>query len=247
MFPLQDNIPTRHLPLMTWSIILANAAVFALELALPAPALEKFIYQFGLVPARFTHPAWGAEIGLTASSLWPFLTSMFLHGGWLHIIFNMWWLWVFGNSVEDRLGHVRFLLFYLVCGIISGVIQTVASLQSTVPTIGASGAIAGVLGAYIALFPTARIIVLFPVLFIPLFFTLPAVLYIGFWFLLQFVSGTASLLSSTSASAGGIAWWAHVGGFSAGVLLHRLFMIARPARRRIYGDEHGVKGAWFHG
>jgi membrane associated rhomboid family serine protease len=247
MFPLYDNIPRQHVPVATWLIILANGVVFAVELMLPAPALEQFVYRFGLVPARFSDPAWGTQVCMTANCLWPFLTSQFLHGGWLHIIFNMWALWIFGDNVEDRLGHARFLVFYLVCGIICGVVQVWTSLGSTMPTIGASGAIAGVLGAYVVLFPFAQIIVLFPVLFIPLFFTLPAVLYIGFWFLLQFASGTASLLSTSVATASNIAWWAHVGGFSAGVLLHRLFMIGRPVRRRVYGDEYGARGAWFHG
>jgi membrane associated rhomboid family serine protease len=245
VFPLHDNVPRRHVPLTMWAIILANGVVFAFELALPPNALEGFIYHFGLVPARFTHEAWGRSLGVTAGSLWPFFTSMFLHGGWLHIIFNMWALWIFGDNVEDRLGHVRFLVFYLVCGLIAAVVQTLTSIQSTVPTIGASGAIAGVLGAYFVLFPRARVIVVFPVLFIPLFFTLPAPLFIGFWFTLQLVSGTLSLVSSASA-AGGIAWWAHVGGFSAGAVLHRLFMAGRPPRRRVYPDEYGTKAAWYH-
>ncbi len=247
MFPIHDNIPRQHVPVATWLIIAANTLVFAVELMLPASALEQFIYTFGLVPARFAHPGWGTEVCPTAHCLWPFFTSMFLHGGWLHIISNMWALWIFGDNVEDQLGHLRFLIFYLVCGLISGAVQVWASLGSNEPTIGASGAIAGVLGAYIVLFPFARIIVLFPVLFIPLFFPLPAVLYIGLWFLLQFVSGTESLLSAAAAAGSNIAWWAHVGGFTAGVLLHRVFLIGRAARRKMYGDEYGARGAWFRG
>jgi membrane associated rhomboid family serine protease len=246
VFPLQDNIPRRHLPVITWMIILANGLVFAFELALPPEVLERFIYHFGLVPARFTHEAWGTSLMVTAHSLWPFFTSMFLHGGWLHIIFNMWALWIFGDNVEDRLGHGRFLIFYLLCGVIAAVVQTLTSLSSIVPTIGASGAIAGVLGAYFVLFPRAQVIAVFPILFIPLFFPLPAPVFIGIWFMLQFVSGTLSLASSASA-AGGIAWWAHVGGFLAGVVLHRLFLVRQPARRRVYPDEYGTKAAWYHG
>jgi membrane associated rhomboid family serine protease len=224
VFPLHDNVPVRHVPIVTWLLILVNFIVFAVELSLPSAALEHVVYHLGLVPARFTDPAWGAEVGLTANSLWPFVTSMFLHGGWLHIIFNMWALWIFGDNVEDRLGHVRYLIFYLVCGIIAAVTLTVVTPGATEPTIGASGAIAGVLGAYFIFYPMAEVIVLFPIFIFPLFFKLPAVVYIGFWFLLQFFTGAMSLTSSPEAS-GGIAWWAHVGGFIAGALLCRLFAI----------------------
>jgi membrane associated rhomboid family serine protease len=234
------------MPVVTWMIILANGAVFAFELSLPSDVLERFIYHLGLVPARFTHEAWGTSLMVTAHSLWPFFTSMFLHAGWLHIIFNMWALWIFGDNVEDRLGHVRFLIFYLLCGFIAALVDVLVNLHSAVPTIGASGAIAGVLGAYFILFPRAQVIVLFPILFIPLFFPLPARLFIGFWFILQFVSGTLALSSAASA-AGNIAWWAHVGGFSAGVVLHRLFLIRSPAHRPTYPDEYGTKAAWYHG
>lgn len=244
MIPLYDSIPSRHVPIAMWLIILANGVVFAVELALPQPRLEQFIYVFGLIPARFTHPLWGADVAITANSFWPFFTSMFLHGGWLHIILNMWALWVFGNNVEDRMGHVRFLIFYLVCGILSGVIDALVDANSTVPTIGASGAIAGVLGAYFVFFPRAWIIVLFPIFIIPFFFQIPAVLFIGLWFLVQFYGGTMSLLSSSTA-AGGIAWWAHVGGFLAGAALSKPFTIGRPEPRETYADEYGAKGAWF--
>jgi membrane associated rhomboid family serine protease len=246
VFPLLDNVPRRQLPLATWTIILANGLVFAFELTLPSDAYRYFIYHFGLVPARFTHEAWGSSLMVTAHSLWPFFTSMFLHAGWLHIIFNMWALWIFGDNVEDRLGHVRFLIFYLVCGLIAAVVQTLISISSDVPTIGASGAIAGVLGAYFVLFPRAKVIVVFPILYIPLFFPLPAALFIGFWLLLQFLSGALSLISPAS-GAEGIAWWAHVGGFAAGIGLHRLFLVRQPARRPVYPDEYGTKAAWYHG
>jgi membrane associated rhomboid family serine protease len=246
MIPLHDNIPTRHVPIVTWSLILANVIVFALELSLPAPVLEGVIYHLGLVPARFTDPAWGARVGLTANSLWPFLTSMFLHGGWLHIIFNMWALWIFGDNVEDRLGHARYLVFYLVCGVAAGVTMTLVTPGATVPTIGASGAIAGILGAYFIFYPTAEVIVLVPIFIFPLFFSLPAVLYIGFWFVLQFLTGTLSLVSA-SAAAGGIAWWAHVGGFLTGAVLCRPLAPPVRRRRRAYPDEYGTVGPWYRG
>ena len=245
MIPLHDNIPTRHIPVVTWSLILANAVVFALELSLPASVLEGVVYHLGLVPARFMDPAWGVRVGLTANSFWPFLTSMFLHGGWLHIIFNMWALWIFGDNVEDRMGHVRYLIFYLVCGVAAAVTMTLVTPDSTVPTIGASGAIAGILGAYFLFYPGAEVIVLLPIFIFPFFFRLPAVVYIGIWFVMQFLTGALSLVSSPTA-AGGIAWWAHVGGFLAGAVLCRFFA-PRVRRRRVYPDEYGTVGPWYRG
>lgn len=244
MIPLQDNVPTRHVPIVTWSLILVNAVVFMIELSLPGPVLEHAIYHLGLVPARFTDPAWGAQVGLTANSFWPFLTSMFLHGGWLHIIFNMWALWIFGDNVEDRMGHGRYLVFYLLCGIVAAVTMTVVTPSTTVPTIGASGAIAGILGAYFIFYPTAEVIVLLPIFIFPLFFSVPAVVYIGFWFFMQFLTGTLSLMSSSEA-AGGIAWWAHVGGFIAGALLCKPFAMRLRHGRHVYPDEYGTVGPWY--
>jgi membrane associated rhomboid family serine protease len=204
------------------------------------------IYHLGLVPARFTDPAWGRQVGLTAHSLWPFVTSMFLHGGWLHIIFNMWALWIFGDNVEDRLGHIRYLVFYFVCGIAAALTMTLVTPNSTVPTIGASGAIAGILGAYFIFYPTAEVIVLLPIFIFPLFFRLPAVLYIGFWFFMQFLTGALSLASSPAA-VGGIAWWAHVGGFLTGALLCRFFAPRLSRKRWTYPDEYGTVGPWYRG
>jgi len=243
MFPLQDSIPRRQSPLVTITLILVNCVIFIFELSLSQPMLERFIYLFGVVPVRFIDPAWGDEIGITVNSYWPFLTSMFLHSGWLHIISNMWVLWIFGDNVEDHMGHVRFLVFYLVCGVVSSVFHLVTNIHSTVPAIGASGAIAGILGAYFLLFPLSRIIVVFPVFFWPFFFELPAFIYLGVWFFIQFFSGTLSLV--LPGNAGGIAWWAHIGGFFTGIILYRLFIIKHKSKRRLYFDEYGTKGAWF--
>jgi len=242
VFPLMDSTPRRSFPLVTVSLILVNLVVFVFELACPEDALERLFYAFGIVPARFTNSAWASEVGFTASCFLTFLTSMFLHSGWVHIISNMWTLWIFADNVEDRMGHVRFLVFYLVCGVISGVFHLFANPHSTVPAIGASGAIAGVLGAYFLLFPLARVIVVFPVFFWPFFFELPAFVYLGVWFFTQFFSGTLSLVLPSG--AGGIAWWAHIGGFFAGMTLYRLFVIRLKSRRRLFVDEYGTKGAW---
>ncbi len=243
MFPLFDTIPRRHVPLTTITLIVVNTLVFAMQLSLPRPALEQFLRVFGIVPAWFVHPAWAHQVGYSVSCCLPLVTSMFLHGGWLHLLSNMWALWIFGDNVEDQMGPARFLLFYLTCGVISAVVHIATNLNSTVPTLGASGAIAGVLGAYLVLFPLARVVVLVPLFFWPLFFELPAVTYLGIWFLMQFFSGALALASPEA--AGGIAWWAHVGGFAAGIVLHRVFLIRHKTKRRPYEDEYGIKGAWY--
>jgi len=228
---------------MTWTIIGVNAFVFLYELSLSPDELERLIYIFGLVPARFNHPEWASWTGLHADSYWPFLTCMFLHGGWAHILGNMWALWIFGDNVEDLMGPWRFLVFYLLTGVLAGLTHYLLNLDSTVPTVGASGAIAGVLGAYFLLFPRSRIIVLLPVLFLPLFFELPAVTYLLVWFLTQLLGGAIAGLSS--AEVGGIAFWAHVGGFVAGSALHRLFLLPQRERPRTFQpDELGIEGAW---
>ena len=217
MIPLRDTIPCQYPPLMTWAIIAVNVLVFVAELLLPADSLEAFFYHFGLVPARFTHPDWAASAGLPLGNYWPFLTSMFLHGGWLHIIGNMWAFWIFGDNIEDRMGPFRFLLFYVLCGIAAGIVHVWTNPDSTVPTVGASGAIAGVLGAYFILYPRAEVVTLLPIPFLPLFFNLPAFVYLLGWFLIQFLSGVGALAEPEQ--VGGVAYWAHVGGFVTGVAL----------------------------
>lgn len=226
---------------MTWTLIGANVFVFLIEISLPAHQLEAVFYWFGLVPARYTHPEWARYVGLPLDTYWPFLTNMFLHGSFAHLLGNMWTLWIFGDNVEDRMGPVRFLIFYLLCGVAAGVVHSLVNPASTVPAVGASGAISGVLGAYFLLFPRSHIIMLFPVFFLPYFFTLPASVYLLFWFLAQFFSGTVALFGPEN--VGGIAWWAHVGGFAAGVVLHRLFLLP-AACRRCYRDQYPYRSAW---
>jgi len=243
VIPIRDTIPSRGVPVVTWSLIAANVAVFLFELTLDPDELEALFYLFGVVPARFTHPAWASRLGLPVDDYWPFLTSMFLHDGWLHVISNMWALWIFGDNVEERMGRLRFLLFYLLTGLAAGLVHWFTNAQSTLPTVGASGAIAGVLGAYFVLFPFARIIVLIPVFFFPFFFELPAVTYLFVWFASQMIGGALSALGPQD--VGGIAWWAHLGGFGAGVVVHRLFLLpSGRALRRRERDEYGIEGAW---
>jgi len=233
MIPLRDSIPSRRPPVMMWIIILANVLVFAVQLAMPQRELTRFIYIFGMVPRRFSHPEWAQWVGFPVDDYWPFLTSLFIHGGWLHIIFNMWSLWIFGDNVEDRMGPFRFLIFYLLCGIASGVSHVMLNTDSTVPAIGASGAIAGVLSAYLILYPRANVICMIPIFIFPFFFEIRAWFFILFWFGLQLFNGGLSLVNPTA--GGGIAWWAHVGGFAAGIILLPLFLSRRPP-----GEEEPV-------
>ncbi len=240
MFPLQTSVPRRHPPVATWLLIAANGLVFFFELGLPREEFTRLCYLFGVVPARFTHPEWAASTGFPLHDYWPFLTSLFLHGGWVHIIGNLWTLWIFGPVVEDRMGPGRFLAFYLLSGVGAGIVHTFVNAGSTIPAIGASGAIAGVMGAYLVLYPLSQVVVMVLVFIFPFFFVFPAVLYLGFWIGLQLLSGLASL--SSSAPVGGIAFWAHVGGFAAGILLLGPFL--SPSRRRAHEDEGALARAW---
>lgn len=215
MIPLKNLRARARFPGMTLALIIANFLTFIYQLTLDPRALQFFITTYALIPVRVQLALAGSQFTL-AQGLAPFFTSMFLHAGWLHILGNMWFLWLFGGNVEDRLGHVPYLGFYLLCGLGAGIAQTLFSLGSTVPSLGASGAIAGVLGAYVIFFPSSRILTLVTLFFWWFFARLPAVLFIGLWFLVQFLSGVSSL---GSAASGGVAWWAHVGGFLLGMLL----------------------------
>jgi membrane associated rhomboid family serine protease len=218
MFPLRDNIPARHRPYVMWSLLVVNVLVFLLFLGL-SPAQEfKLFHLFGVVPARYFNPGWAMWQGYPDGFVWPFFTHMFLHSGWLHLIVNLWTLWIFGDNVEDVMGPVRFLIFYLLCGLGALGVHMVTSPDSTVPVVGASGAIAGVMGAYFFLYPHAKVVTFLPILIIPFVFELPAVFYLGAWFLTQVFSGMLA-----PAGGGGVAWWAHIGGFVAGMLLLRFF------------------------
>ncbi|MEY2440457.1 MAG: hypothetical protein QOI34_1842 [Verrucomicrobiota bacterium] len=240
MIPIRDSVPNRSVPIATRALILVNVIVFFFELAMPRASIDPLFYLFGLVPARFTHPDWAIAVGFPADHFWPLLTHQFLHAGWFHILANMWTLWIFGDNVEDRMGPIRFIIFYLLCGTAAGLTHLYTNPDSTVPSVGASGAIAGVLGAYFLFFPTARLVVLLPIFFFPFFFEIPAVFYLALWFLTQLFSGTMALAGPQE--VGGIAWWAHIGGFIAGMLLCWLFV--RKPGRRMQHDEYGPDWAW---
>jgi membrane associated rhomboid family serine protease len=234
MIPIKDTIPHIGIPWITWVIILLNGIIFIYEISIPKDILEEFFYLFGLVPARYSYPQWALIHGLSPSDYLPFLTNMFLHAGWLHIIGNMWFLHLFGSSVEDRMGHIRFLTFYILTGLAANIIFYILDIHSKIPEFGASGAIAGVMGAYILMFPRAQILTLIPIFLFPFFVNLSAIFYIGFWFLIQLLSGT---LSFTSQNTGGVAWWAHVGGFIAGMIFLPLFRNRRYSYRKPFPDE----------
>lgn len=227
VIPLRDTIPSRTFPAITYTLIAVNVALFVFELSL-GPGLEKLFRVFGVVPAYFTVAKVAAEVPLEWKVI-PLFTSMFLHGGWLHLIGNMWTLWIFGDNVEDRLGHIRYLLFYLGCGVLSALVHIFTNPGSPVPTIGASGAIAGVMGAYFILYPRARVVTLIIIVFFVEIIEIPAVVYLGFWFLIQFLNGSVTILAG-GAQFGGVAWWAHVGGFVAGAFIVR-FLVPRLGGR----------------
>lgn len=212
---------------MMWCLIALNAIVFWIEIRLPEARLASFIERGGLVPERLLHD-W--------SHSWALLTSMFLHGGWMHIIGNMWFLYLFGDNVEDRMGPLRFLAFYLLCGVAAALTHVLLHADSKVPVIGASGAISGVMGAYFILFPKSRVITLIVILLIIRLVEIPAQVYLGLWFVLQLLSGFVSLGAADGFSS--VAWWAHIGGFVAGMVLMPVFVRRRQPSRRSYPDEY---------
>jgi membrane associated rhomboid family serine protease len=214
MIPLKDRNPRRRFPIVTIILILANILVFLYEISLGVN-LERFLFHFSVTPNEI-HQALHSNI-FKPFVFMTLITSLFLHGGWLHLGGNMLYLWVFGDNVEDKLGHVRFIAFYLLCGISASALHIYLQSTSTVTTIGASGAISGILGAYILMFPRARVLTLIPIFIFIQIAELPAYIILGFWFILQFFYGMLSL-KHTIAGTGGVAWWAHIGGFIAGLL-----------------------------
>jgi rhomboid family protein len=245
MIPLKDDAPRVSTPYVNYAFIVANVLIFLFEWWVGLHSqrdIDLVVYQFGVVPARITvvlfnhgYVPWNlvSQLGTryvpAMAAILPIFTSMFLHGSWLHVIFNMWALWIFGDNIEDRLGHGLYLGFYLICGVAAALFHTLLNSSSTIPTVGASGAIAGVMGAYFLLYPRARVLTLVPFFFV-FFLWLPAWIVLGYWFVAQFLSGAATSIAAHSGNSSGIAFWAHVGGFLAGMLLIKLF----PARARRY-------------
>lgn len=215
MFPFRTTAPSANMPIVTVGLILANIAVFLFQIDLNPRAEMEFLYTYALVPAVYTNPELARHAGLDPTNFWPLITNTFMHGGFLHLILNMWTLWLFGIAVEGRMARWRYLVFYLLCGTLGSLGHLMFNLDSTVPALGASGAIAGLLGSYSRLFPGAKVGIVVPIIIIPLFFSVPALAYTVVWFGIQLWQGT----SSVGAEGGGIAWFAHIFGFLAGVIL----------------------------
>jgi membrane associated rhomboid family serine protease len=244
MIPIGDSVQSRTFPFVNVTIIALNVLIFLYELTLSTsaapgalPQIDRFFFNWGVIPACVSDEFGASEIaGRNAAAVCGInhptasvFYSMFIHGGWLHLVGNMIFLWVFGDNVEDALGHIRYALFYLVVGLAATAAQVATNQDALVPAIGASGAIAGVLAAYLVLYPRATVVALVPfIFFIPL--QVPAVLLIGLWFLMQLFNGLSALTSSVAGATGGVAWFAHIGGFVAGLVLVKLFVIGRRVR-----------------
>lgn len=220
MIPLRDTVKSHTFPIVNMIIIIINVLVFLGESTLNEMGLTELFYRFGVVPSWFLQTMYSGNL---TSAIIPLFTSTFLHGGWLHIISNMLFLWVFGDNIEDRMGHLRYLFFYLIVGAIGNIFQIMANSQSTIPIIGASGAVAGILGAYYISFPRAKILALIPIIFFFTIMEIRASLFIIFWFFLQVFNGVFSI----TAVGNSVAWWAHIGGFLGGFILIRFFQKQR--------------------
>jgi membrane associated rhomboid family serine protease len=220
MIPLRDVIPSRTFPFFTIAFIVLNSVAFLFEQSLSKPALEQFVRIYGVIPVRL--------------DVLSVFTSMFLHAGWGHFLGNMLFLWIFGDNVEDRVGHVRFVFFYVLCGVAAVAAHVYMNPTSAIPTIGASGAIAGVMGGYFVLYPNSRVLALVPLFIIWEIIEVPAILFLGLWFLMQFFYGVGSMAVRTGAEAGGVAFWAHIAGFLAGMA--GVLVLRKPSRTRWHSE-----------
>lgn len=225
MIPIRDTAPCHSRPLVTWGIMAICIIVFVTMKLMPDQLSYRLINLYGMVPIRYTNPYYG----LPFDGYLSFLTSLFLHGNWPHLIMNMWFLWIFGDNVEDRMGRLSFLIFYLACGLLATFLQWLFDPNLAIPVVGASGAIAGVLAAYFFLYPLERVVVWIPILFLPIVIHVPAVAFLGLWVLIQLHSATTAMLFGGVAVD--VAWWAHLGGFIAGSVLYRFFLRKDPAEK----------------
>lgn len=231
MIPLRDTTKSGSFPFVNIAIIAVNIAVFIYEIRITGDQ-RLFMYRFGLVPAIVTTEL---EIGIT-NRLYPFITSMFLHAGWMHIIGNLIFLYIFGDNIEKRMGHIRYFLFYILTGIIAAIIQFLINTNSVIPIVGASGAISGVLGAYLVFFPGSRILTVVPILFFFRLIHLPATVFIFVWFFIQFLGGINS--AGNTGDLGGVAFWAHIGGFAAGLVLAQYFDKEKRYRQKSFNGYY---------
>lgn len=223
MIPIRDTIPCNIRPYVTWAIIVLCAAIFIAMQFMQEPLVRHLTYQYGMVPIRYSYPEWSARFGLPPDGYLSFFTNLFIHSSWLHIIINLWFLWIFADNIEECMGHTRFIIFYLLCGLIATYVQWFDNPKLMIPVVGASGAIAGVLGAYFFLYPFAHIVIWVPVFFLPIFIEIPAIAFLGFWVIIQIQQVTALAIFENITAT--VAWYAHLGGFIAGALLHRFFLL----------------------
>lgn len=240
MIPISDNFPARRTPIVTRLIVLLNVAVFFQELGMGDLALYRFFSEYGVIPLRYTHTGLG-DIFSQPAEYFPFVSSLFLHGGWLHLLGNMITLWIFGDNVEDRMGRWQFLIFYLCMGIAANIAQLMSMPLAREPIIGASGAIAGVMGAYFLLYPHARVVLAVPIFFFIDFWEVPAPVFFFFWFVIQFFSGALGLIHGEA--FGNVAWWAHIGGFVCGMVIGLLFRLffPKPPEVEIIWEDYGPR------
>jgi membrane associated rhomboid family serine protease len=218
MIPIRDTAPCHSTPLVTWGLMAVCIIVFVSMKLMPDQLSYRLLNLYGMVPIRYSNPYYGLPFDYYLS----FLTNLFLHGNWLHLIMNMWFMWIFGDNVEDRMGRLPFLIFYLVCGLLATFLQWYFDPTLAIPVVGASGAIAGILAAYFFLYPLERVVVWVPILFLPIVIHIPAIAFLGLWVLIQIDSATTALLFEGQTVD--VAWWAHLGGFIAGSILYRFFL-----------------------
>jgi membrane associated rhomboid family serine protease len=222
MIPIRDNISCDTRPYASWIVMAICIGIFIVMKMMPDELQRQLTYLYGMVPVRYSNPEWATAFGLPPDRYLSFLTSLFIHGGWIHIIMNMWFMWIFAKSIEDSMGHARFFVFYLICGLFATAVQWYFDPELAIPVVGASGAIAGVLGAYFILYPFAKVVIWVPLFFLPIFIELPAIAFLGFWVIIQLQQATSAVLFEEVAT--NVAWWAHLGGFVAGAFLHPLFI-----------------------
>lgn len=222
MIPIRDTAPCHSTPIVTWILMAICIIVFVWMQLLPDEMQRQLTYQFGMVPIRYSNPNWARSFGLPPDHYLSFITNLFLHGGWFHLGVNMLFMWIFSDNVEDRMGKIPFLMFYLICGLLATALQYYFDPSLAIPVVGASGAIAGILGAYYVLYPFERVILWLPIFFLPIVIHVPAIAFLGVWVIIQLHKATTAMVFDNVPIDS--AWWAHLGGFIAGVILHKLFL-----------------------
>jgi len=227
MIPVKNNIPLHTRPYITWALIFSNTAIFTVMFVLPVQVNNYVLYLYGMVAARYSFPEWALKSGFPDDSYFSFFSSMFLHGDVVHLLINLVFLWIFAGNIEERMGRFRFSFFYVLCGLVAAFLQYYFNPSSTLPMVGASGAIAGILGAFFLLYPYARIKLWVPLFFLPIFFEIPAIAFLGLWVMYQIYEATFGLVTQEP-TLSTVAWWTHLGGFIAGLLLHTFFLKKEP-------------------